>query len=103
MANIARKFGTPVYVYSYSTILDHFRKIERAFNAFKPLICYSLKANSNLAVAKILVNEGAGLDIVSGGELLRALRSGVRPERVVYASVGKTKEEIGRASCRERV
>lgn len=97
VANIARKFGTPVYVYSYNTILDHFGKIERAFNAFKPLICYSLKANSNLAVAKILVNEGAGLDIVSGGELLRALRSGVRPERVVYASVGKTKEEIQKA------
>jgi len=95
--NIARKFGTPVYIYSYNTIIDHFRKIERAFSAFKPLICYSLKANSNLAVAKILVNAGAGLDIVSGGELLRALRSGVRPEKIVYASVGKTKEEISKA------
>lgn len=97
VANIARKFGTPVYVYSYNTILDHFHKIERAFSAFKPLICYSLKANSNLAVAKILVNEGAGLDIVSGGELSRALRSAVRPQGIVYASVGKTREEISRA------
>lgn len=95
--NIARKYGTPVYIYSYNTIIDHFHKIERAFSAFKPLICYSLKANSNLAVAKTLVNAGAGLDIVSGGELLRALRSGVRPEKIVYASVGKTKEEITKA------
>lgn len=94
---IAKRYGTPLYVYSRRTFLDHYRKIRDAFKSINPLICYSMKANSNLAICKILVKEGAGLDIVSGGELYVALRTGVSLKRIVYASVGKTESEIGYA------
>ena len=96
---IAREIGTPVYVYSYRTILDHYGKLAKAFRALHPLICFSMKANGNLAIVKALVHAGAGVDIVSGGELRKALRAGCPPERIVYASVGKTPEEI-RAALR---
>jgi len=94
---LADKFGTPLYVYSYGTLIDHFLKLQKAFSSVKPLICYSVKANSNLAILKALVNRGAGLDIVSGGELYRALKVGCPAERIVYASVGKTDKEIEEA------
>jgi len=94
---IARQAGTPVYIYSRHTLVDHFTKLKRAFRSVKPLICFSVKANGNLAILKILVQRGAGLDIVSGGELFRALRAGCPPERIVYASVGKTSAEIREA------
>lgn len=64
--SITRKVGTPFYIYSYKTLIDHFRKLERAFSSINPLICYSMKANSNLAICRALVKAGAGLDIVSG-------------------------------------
>ncbi|MCM8792625.1 MAG: diaminopimelate decarboxylase [Candidatus Omnitrophica bacterium] len=92
--DLARKFGTPLYVYSYKTILDHFLKLKVAFREINPLICYSVKANSNLAILRLLVKEGAGLDIVSGGELYRAIKVSCPSERIVYASVGKTDKEI---------
>ncbi len=95
--DLARKFGTPLYVYSYGTLVDHFTKLKKAFHQVNPLICYSVKANSNLAILKALVDKGAGLDIVSGGELFRALRAGCPPEKIVYASVGKTDAEIEEA------
>ncbi len=91
---LAEKFGTPLYVYSYKTLMDHFRKLSAAFKGVHPLICFSVKANSNLAILKSLVDIGAGLDIVSGGELFRALKAGCPAQRVVYASVGKTDGEI---------
>lgn len=91
---IVEEVGTPVYVYSYKTLVDHFRKLKSAFRKVKPLICFSVKSNGNMAILKLLVNEGAGLDIVSGGELYKALRAGCPGERVVYASVGKTPQEI---------
>jgi len=94
---LARRFGTPLYVYSYQTLIDHFSKLKSAFKSVNPLICYSVKANSNLAILKALVNQGAGLDIVSGGELFRALQAGCPAERIVYASVGKTDVEIQEA------
>ncbi|MFZ2384952.1 MAG: diaminopimelate decarboxylase [Candidatus Omnitrophota bacterium] len=94
---VAERFGTPLYVYSYNTLTDHFLKLREAFREIAPLICYSVKANSNLSILKILVEQGAGLDIVSGGELFRALKSGCPPERIVYASVGKTDREIEEA------
>jgi len=94
---IAEKFGTPLYIYSYETLLDHYLKLCVAFRRIKPLICYSVKANSNLAILKALVAKGAGLDIVSGGELFRALKVGCPPQRIVYASVGKTDQEITEA------
>ncbi len=92
--DIARKVGTPFYLYSYKTLTEHVEKIVRAFRLVKPLICYSMKANSNVAVLRALVKKGAGLDIVSGGEFFRAKRAGCPPSRIVYAGVGKTEAEI---------
>jgi len=91
---LAEKFGTPLYIYSYKTLIDHFLKLQNAFASIEPLICYSVKANSSLAILKALVDKGAGLDIVSGGELFRAMKVGCPPEKIVYASVGKTDAEI---------
>lgn len=95
--DIAKKVGTPFYLYSRKTLLDHFRKIRNAFREIEPLICFSMKSNSNLSVCKALLNEGAGLDIVSGGELYKAMKIGADPKKIVYASVGKKKEEIEEA------
>jgi len=95
--DIAERFGTPFYLYSHRTIVDHYEKIKRAFRGLKPLICFSMKANSNLAILKTLITRGAGLDIVSGGELYKTFKVGCRPERIVYASVGKKKSEIKEA------
>jgi len=97
IADLAEKFGTPLYVYSYHTLIDHFVKLKKAFAKVDPLICYSVKANSNLAILRALIDKGAGLDIVSGGELFRAVRAGCPAERIVYASVGKTDKEITEA------
>ena len=94
VSRIAEAVGTPVYIYSYKTLVDHLRKLERAFRALRPLICFSVKANGNLAILRLLVREGAGLDIVSGGELYKARRAGCPPSRIVFASVGKRPEEI---------
>ena len=92
--DVAAAVGTPFYLYSHKTLTDHYNKLAKAFKAVKPLICFSMKANSNLAVIKTLVKAGAGLDIVSGGELFRALKVGVDPKKIVYAGVGKTRAEI---------
>ena len=90
---LALRFGTPLYVYSYHTLMDHFVKLRIAFREIDPLICYSVKANSNPAILKALVARGAGLDIVSGGELFRATNVGCPPGKIVYASVGKSRPE----------
>lgn len=95
--DLANRFGTPLYIYSYHTLIDHFVKLKIAFLEVEPLICYSVKANSNLAVLRSLVDKGAGLDIVSGGELFRAIKAGCPAEKIVYASVGKTDREIEEA------
>lgn len=95
--DLATRFGTPLYLYSYHTLIDHFTKLKSAFSEIKPLICYSVKANSNLAILKSLVNNGAGLDVVSGGELFRAIKVSCPAQRIVYASVGKTEREIEEA------
>ncbi|MBN2120419.1 MAG: diaminopimelate decarboxylase [Candidatus Omnitrophica bacterium] len=95
--DLAKRFGTPLYVYSQRTLREHFDKIKKAFKAVSPLICYSVKANSNISILKSLVSRGAGLDIVSAGELYRAMRAGCSPKKIVYASVGKTAEEIKQA------
>ncbi|MFA5361954.1 MAG: diaminopimelate decarboxylase [Candidatus Omnitrophota bacterium] len=101
IGDLAERYGTPLYIYSYRTLTGHFLKLQRAFSDIRPLICYSVKANSNLAILKALVEQGAGLDIVSGGELYRALKAGCPPERIVYASVGKTAPEIEEAIRRK--
>ncbi|PIQ87684.1 MAG: diaminopimelate decarboxylase [Candidatus Omnitrophica bacterium CG11_big_fil_rev_8_21_14_0_20_43_6] len=102
VGNLAKKFGTPLYVYSYHTLTDHYLKLKSAFSEINPLICYSVKANSNLSILKALIAKGAGLDIVSGGELFRAQKVGCPAERIVYASVGKTDQEI-RAAIRSGI
>ena len=95
--DLASKFGTPLYIYSAKTILNRFLKLKKAFSSIKPLICYSVKANSNLSLLKFLTAKGAGLDIVSGGELYRAKKIKCSPKKIVYASVGKTEKEIKEA------
>lgn len=95
--DIVSKFKTPLYIYSKRTIVEHFLKLKNAFREIKPLICYSVKANSNLSILKILIRLGAGLDIVSGGELYRAKMVKAKASKIVYASVGKTEAEIRQA------
>jgi diaminopimelate decarboxylase len=97
LEELARRFATPLYVYSYHTLIGHFLKLNDAFREIGPLICYSVKANSNLAILKALVDKGAGLDIVSAGELSRAIKVGCPAEKIVYASVGKLDYEIEEA------
>ena len=93
-AALARRFGTPLYVYSKRTLLSRYEALRRAFRPLRPLICYAMKANSNRAVVALLARRGAGADVVSGGELLRALAAGVPAERIVFSGVGKTVEEL---------
>lgn len=95
LERLAKKFGTPLYVYSASTIRDRFSTFDRAFESVPHTVCYSVKANSNLSVLKMLADMGAGFDIVSGGELERVLRANKKAAaRVVFSGVGKTAEEI---------
>jgi diaminopimelate decarboxylase len=94
VADIARRINTPFYLYSYKTLIDHYGKLRTAFKSINPLIAFSVKSNSNLAVVRALVKNGAGLDIVSGGELYRARLVKVDPKKVVYAGVGKRPDEI---------
>lgn len=94
LSAIAEAVGTPVYVYSKRTVRDHVRRLREAFGALDPLICYAMKANPNLALLETFVEEGTGFDIVSGGELARALTAGADPARIVYSGVGKTEEEM---------
>ncbi|MBQ4492819.1 MAG: diaminopimelate decarboxylase [Deltaproteobacteria bacterium] len=91
---IAQKVGTPFYLYSHATLARHIRHFQKAFAEVPHLVCFSAKANSNLAVMKVFINAGAGIDIVSGGELFRALRAGCDPGKIVYSGVGKTESEI---------
>jgi diaminopimelate decarboxylase len=94
---IAAKVGTPFYCYATATLLRHYRVFKEAFAGLDTLICYSVKANSNQAVIRTLVEAGAGLDVVSEGELRRAIAAGCPPEKIVFAGVGKTAREIALA------
>lgn len=94
VADIATKVGTPFYLYSKNTFTSHYQAVDRAFGDVGHVICYSVKANSNVAILKMLSTEGAGADVVSGGELFRALKGGIDPQKIVYAGLGKTTEEI---------
>jgi diaminopimelate decarboxylase len=95
LAALAAEHGTPLYVYSSGTILDHFRRLSGAMGAeLDCLVCYATKANSNLAVLNLLAKEGAGFDIVSGGELFRVEKAGGDPGKCTFAGVGKTRAEI---------
>jgi len=94
VAYIAEQIGTPFYLYSYSTIKRHFQVFNNAFNGLDHLTCFSLKSNSNLAILRLLALEGGGADIVSGGELFRALRAGITPDKIAYSGVGKTPSDM---------
>jgi diaminopimelate decarboxylase len=97
LADIAKQFSTPCYVYSEATIERHWRAFDKAAGQQPHLICYAVKANSNLAVLNIMAKLGSGFDIVSGGELTRVLRAGGDPAKVVFSGVGKTEAEIALA------
>jgi len=89
--------GTPVYIYSHQTLVRHYRAFDSAFQEVPHIVCFAMKANSNLAVLKVLADEGSGADIVSGGELYRALKAGVPASKIVFSGVGKTRNEIEEA------
>ncbi len=91
---VAKKVGTPFYLYSTKTLVDHFTKIKKAFKDVDPLICFAMKANDNMAVLKALSDQGAGFDLVSIGELKKGIKIKADPKKMVFASVGKTEEEI---------
>jgi diaminopimelate decarboxylase len=91
---LAKKFGTPLYVYSQGTLTDHFQKLDRALAPLDHLVCFAMKSNSNLAVLRVITNLGGGFDIVSGGELRRVIAAGGDPRQCIFAGVGKTEEEI---------
>lgn len=97
LRRLAERYGTPLYVYSKATLLRHLGAYSSAFAGVPHLVCFALKANSNHSVLKLLRKGGAGADIVSGGELYRALRAGFPPKKIVFAGVGKTEAEIAYA------
>jgi diaminopimelate decarboxylase len=92
--DLARAYGTPLYLYSTATLARHWRVLNRSLSGLRHLICYAVKANSNLSVLSLLARLGSGFDIVSGGELYRVLKAGGDPGRVVYSGVGKRDDEI---------
>jgi diaminopimelate decarboxylase len=94
---IGKEFGTPCYIYSRATIERHWHAFDQAFGHHPHLICYAVKANSNLAVLNVMARLGSGFDIVSGGELERVLRAGGQAERIVFSGVGKSEKELERA------
>jgi len=91
---IAEKVGTPFYLYSYHTLVRHFTVFNDAFKGIPHLICYSAKANSNLALLRLFINLGGGVDVVSGGELFRAIKGGADSQKIVFSGVGKREDEI---------
>jgi diaminopimelate decarboxylase len=97
VASIANEVGTPLYLYSYATIRRHFSVFDDAFKDLAHLTCFSVKSNSNLAILKLLALQGGGADIVSAGELFRALRAGIPPEKIVFSGVGKAPHDIEQA------
>ncbi len=94
LEQVAEKHGTPLYVYSAGTVRDHFRRLDLALGSVEHLICYAVKANSNRSILRLLRDEGAGFDIVSGGELFRVLAAGGDPALCTFAGVGKSRDEI---------
>jgi len=94
LKKIAKEVGTPAYVYSLATLKRHFRVFDQAFAAVPHIVCFSVKANSNIALLKAFAKEGSGFDIVSSGELFRALKAGGDPQKIVFSGVGKKREEI---------
>ena len=99
LARIASEVSTPTFVYSRATVERHFRVYDESFRGHPHLVCYSVKANSNLAVLRVLARLGAGADVVSGGELARALRAQIPGDRIVFSGVGKSRARCGPRRC----
>src|SRR5579862_741202 len=97
LESVAENAGTPVYVYSSASIAGAYRELDRALGSLPHTICYAVKANSNLAVLRLLAGLGSGFDIVSGGDLYRLRRAGISAGRAVFSGVGKSREEIREA------
>lgn len=97
LKELSARYGTPLYVYSLATFERHYRVFDEAFSELPHLTCYAVKANSNIALLDLIVKWGGGMDVVSGGELYRAMAAGVEPKKIVYAGVGKRDEEIEEA------
>jgi len=97
LARIGKEVGTPCYVYSHNTLVRHVRAYDGAFQSIPHILAFAMKANSNLAILRLMAKEGSGVDIVSGGELYRAMKAGVPAEKIVFAGVGKHAEEIREA------
>ena len=91
---LASKLGTPFYLYSEGSIIENYKSFSNNFKKSKPLICFSVKANSNIQILKVLKKMGSGADVVSGGELLKAIKSGIKPNKIVFSGVGKSEDEI---------
>ena len=98
---IAAKVGTPVYIYSKATFTEHLQKVQKAYSGLDTTVCYSVKACSNINILKFMSAAGSGFDIVSGGELYRAMQAGADASKIVYAGVGKTDKEIVEAKFQE--
>jgi diaminopimelate decarboxylase len=94
VASLAKKFGTPLYIYSQKTLTDHFQKLDQALAPLDHLVCFAMKSNSNLAILRVISNLGGGFDIVSEGELRRVIAAGGDPKKCVFAGVGKSEQEI---------
>ncbi len=92
--SLASKFISPFYLYSESNIIENYKSFSSNFKNSNPLICFSVKANSNIQILKVLKRAGSGADVVSGGELLKAIKSGIKPSKIVFSGVGKTEDEI---------
>ena len=92
--NISNKFGTPAYCYSYSKLKKNINDFKENFKSFSPLICFSVKSNTNVNLIREIKKFGLGADVVSKGELMMALKAGVNPSKIVFSGVGKTSEEI---------
>ena len=95
--NLAKKFGTPIYAYSYNRIKDNINSFKKNFKSFKPLVCFAVKANSNVNILREIKKLGFGADVVSLGELMKSLKAGISPKKIVFSGVGKTANEISYA------
>ena len=95
--NVAKKYGTPTYCYSFNQLKENINNFKKNFRSFSPLICFSIKSNSNINLIREIKKFGLGADVVSIGELMLAIKAGVNPKKIVFSGVGKTSEEISYA------
>ena len=97
VTDIAKKFGTPTYCYSYRQLKENINNFKKSFKSFSPLICFAIKSNTNVNLIKEIKKFGLGADVVSMGELMMALKAGINPKKIVFSGVGKTSNEISYA------